>query len=592
MVEIKVPNKLPMKASLILETEKNPSSTIEPCTQNHDKYAKETEFAEKMKQSQSIKGSSDHDTLKNPTALASSSSPNYMKSTRCSEARKEKIQVPKKLISSALLKLQSRSFNRSSSLRKEKVLTKTSTATCSSALKDGKFPPFLDLNPGGTESQGASVVKVCHYNHCSLNEHKHEPNSPLKSFLSSKRKVLREQRIMKKAPHKEDIGVDSVAENEIDEGVPLLSDFLVEIYVNEKEDKAKGVKDKESDEMIHGCQYDELFAECSDEESEEEEEEHRAYLTGLEIGDGDSEQSNYESDYTFVQSSRDDNLFLLDEDGVKKDDVGIAFLKEELLGGEELDEFSGDEITDFYVQFSDSESSANCVYEDETQPKQGCSDEENTEKSLALSKKINEASEIEDEKKIKDSPKSSEETFMNEIEISRFTMQASSQDSSETGNPNTKKLSPEEGNQEEINTCKTWNTAIQSRKQEESLEATKSFNPREPNYLEVEADGEAEKVDLRHLEMDERRNAKEWMLDYALSKAVDQLAQGRKRKVSLMVEAFEKVMPPASVVQLLITTTDSSKTVFSAILNHGLDKELTCSIRGSYLHRKRQWGRI
>ncbi|XP_052182261.1 uncharacterized protein LOC127794958 [Diospyros lotus] len=77
----------------------------------------------------------------------------------------------------------------------------------------------------------------------------------------------------------------------------------------------------------------------------------------------------------------------------------------------------------------------------------------------------------------------------------------------------------------------------------EELEESKKFNPREPNYLPIELDPEAEKVDLRHQMVDERKNAEEWMVDYALQQAVAKLAPARKRKVALLVEAFEKVTP-------------------------------------------------
>jgi hypothetical protein len=43
--------------------------------------------------------------------------------------------------------------------------------------------------------------------------------------------------------------------------------------------------------------------------------------------------------------------------------------------------------------------------------------------------------------------------------------------------------------------------------------------------------------------MDDRKNSEEWMLDYALRQAVTKLAPARKRKVALLVEAFEKVLP-------------------------------------------------
>ncbi|XP_057496248.1 calmodulin binding protein PICBP-like [Actinidia eriantha] len=77
----------------------------------------------------------------------------------------------------------------------------------------------------------------------------------------------------------------------------------------------------------------------------------------------------------------------------------------------------------------------------------------------------------------------------------------------------------------------------------ENLEDPRKFDPREPNYLSIKPDPEAEKVDLRHLSMDETKNAEEWMLDYAIRQAVTKLAPARKRKVALLVEAFEKVMP-------------------------------------------------
>ncbi|KAK1370476.1 hypothetical protein POM88_036568 [Heracleum sosnowskyi] len=82
-----------------------------------------------------------------------------------------------------------------------------------------------------------------------------------------------------------------------------------------------------------------------------------------------------------------------------------------------------------------------------------------------------------------------------------------------------------------------------SRKPVAELEDIRDFNPREPNYLPIEPDVEAEKVDLRHQMIDERKNAEEWMVDYALRQAVTNLAPARKRKVSLLVEAFEKVLP-------------------------------------------------
>lgn len=76
-----------------------------------------------------------------------------------------------------------------------------------------------------------------------------------------------------------------------------------------------------------------------------------------------------------------------------------------------------------------------------------------------------------------------------------------------------------------------------------ALEKVKKFNPREPKYLPVESDPEAEKVNLRHQGMGERKGSEEWMLDHALRQVVAQLTPARKKKVELLVEAFETVMP-------------------------------------------------
>ncbi|KAK4725406.1 hypothetical protein R3W88_028185 [Solanum pinnatisectum] len=76
------------------------------------------------------------------------------------------------------------------------------------------------------------------------------------------------------------------------------------------------------------------------------------------------------------------------------------------------------------------------------------------------------------------------------------------------------------------------------------LEKLRKFNPRKPQYLQLVPDPEAEKVNLKHQIEDERKSAEEWMLDYALQKAISQLAPTQKRKVGLLVTAFENVVPP------------------------------------------------
>ncbi|KAB2065967.1 hypothetical protein ES319_A09G127500v1 [Gossypium barbadense] len=79
-----------------------------------------------------------------------------------------------------------------------------------------------------------------------------------------------------------------------------------------------------------------------------------------------------------------------------------------------------------------------------------------------------------------------------------------------------------------------------------ALEKVREFNPRGPRYLPLDPAAESEKVLLRHQNMGDRKNAEEWMLDYALQLVVAKLTPERKRRVGLLVEAFETVIPAIS----------------------------------------------
>lgn len=108
---------------------------------------------------------------------------------------------------------------------------------------------------------------------------------------------------------------------------------------------------------------------------------------------------------------------------------------------------------------------------------------------------------------------------------------------------NTSHSGESDSNQDLVNSCNRIKRGMRWKKADEDVEKKKEFNPREPNFLDIEPDPEAEKVDLKHQEMDARKNAEEWMLDYALQKTLNQLAPARKKKVALLVEAFDAVLP-------------------------------------------------
>lgn len=254
---------------------------------------------------------------KQSPARITDGSPNYMKSTSSSEARKESLQVSSsrysqtgsdcknlsrrssnnsKLSSGASSK-PARSSTKSSSLKLVRTLTKTPSfkpvrpgtkkcsrvvicadmnaqrGTCSSTLKDSKFPAYLTLNPGATEAEGTSAVKVCPYTFCSLNGHHHTPLPPLKCFLSTRRRLLKTQKSMKLealSPRR----VEPVAETDAGKMIfydkpgyedgeldnsprsPLIReggmDFFIEIYAKNKEHSNNDqIAENLSDESPH-----------------------------------------------------------------------------------------------------------------------------------------------------------------------------------------------------------------------------------------------------------------------------------------------------------------------------------------------------
>ncbi|XP_020590653.1 uncharacterized protein LOC110031667 [Phalaenopsis equestris] len=77
-------------------------------------------------------------------------------------------------------------------------------------------------------------------------------------------------------------------------------------------------------------------------------------------------------------------------------------------------------------------------------------------------------------------------------------------------------------------------------------ESVREFNPWPPRLVTLQAEPEAEQVNLKHQTVEERKAAEEWMIDFALRKALTRLASVRKTKVPQLVAAFENVMPQMS----------------------------------------------
>lgn len=344
-------------------------------------------------------------------------SPNYMKGTSSSEARRQsqcvqagsdkRKQTGKKLDSCSGDKKQSSSSSSGGGLKKGLSFKRScrigrfrdvnaQRATCSSFLKDSKLPEYLMFTSPG-------VLKLCPYKYCSLNAHLHLQSPPLQSFISTRRRFLKSQISTKMNG----------------------DDCCVDIYVDEKQEN--GAPDQNIRMMIDNF----AILEQSENASEDHESDEGSFL-----------------DYSVS--------FLLSEQWIIQDDITHCLL------GNVPDE------------------------------------------KLLTSKKAEDLEEAYGEKEI--------EKVDERIKLVSKT--------EETLLPSARK----------------------SCNREECTQDWKEFNPREPSYLPIIKEPSSEKVELKHQDMDKRRNAEEWMIDYALQHTVKRLALERKKKVALLVEAFETIL--------------------------------------------------
>ncbi|XP_028788861.1 calmodulin binding protein PICBP isoform X1 [Neltuma alba] len=774
MVQRKVPSKLGVQADHHVKSDKRLANLSQD-----GKTRGGADMKKKMKKSRSIK-LSDMDILKStppkksfsqpgkpppfvqvhPTVSSSSpqkqtplirksdGSPNYMKPTSSSDAKKELFPVSLRnskcnsKSSSVSAKKPAKALTKSSpSLKLVRTLTKTPSfkkssrvslcadlnaqrATCSSTLKDSKFPPYLMLNPGATESEGTSVRKVCPYTYCSLNGHRHAPLPPLKIFLSARRRIMKTQKSMKlealsprklKVPcepkkeseadmdffieiyakkngDEEEIGqmgstkrfggeenIKSTTDDDMKQVVASLSDgspkseidseeaygkyfddakikadskgsfiqkqvaeFADEKHLpiwsgeeisigsyssegevdgsnsvatdmeweHEEDDADSSVLTEENDSKVESSSesshdvsvmwlddiiniyYENVVAEVSQESKAKEiiyfESQHYGIHCGmertnesLETQEGNSGENETVMDATVHSSNFSKTFGEQEETGeqiLENNDVSEA---ENLTNNEvlELENDGADCITTVHTNTLDeqentplqqddlsmsqadliSDASQECYELNQFETEEDVADNHFTPVEEPLMAETNDKMEKEDNEDFKEetvgnyvSDASQDGCESSEVESSQgqkvsesceadkvSEKENSSQDISEEDNLE----SSSSTGGEEKGPSNNWKGAERRKRAVQEEDEMRKFNPREPNFLPLVPDPEAEKVDLKHQMMDERKNAEEWMLDYALRQTVTKLAPARKRKVALLVEAFESVTP-------------------------------------------------
>ncbi|KAG6504011.1 calmodulin binding protein PICBP-like [Zingiber officinale] len=352
-------------------------------------------------------------------------------------------------------------------------------ATCSSTLKSCKFPEFLELGHGGTEAEGASAVKVCPYKYCSLNGHLHG-----QADIPPLKTFLASRRESMKqrgaSPfRKRDTGQAAAARTR--SGLEISS-LIEEIGLDLFLEQPAAVEEE-----------DDRNDACSDRSSDG--------VYSLEAMAGFVE---------YVSCDRD-----VEEDRSKKEiEDGNQFMAESIDFNLEKEEEDDDDYEE----------------EAELESKKMDKSENNTPKEHAV---------LDQEQ-----PATEEEARNEDVQITDTNDQDHNNGSvlivaDSNSNIIEEQTAPTDDHGPNV---RLMHITRKSSRDEES-EQLKGFDPRAPNFLPEEPDPESEKVDLRHQMMDERKNAEEWMIDYALQQTVTKLGSARRKKVALLVEAFETVNP-------------------------------------------------
>ncbi|XP_071719792.1 uncharacterized protein [Rutidosis leptorrhynchoides] len=687
MVQRKVPNKFGIKPHH-LKSDTHLLVNLRPSSpQTHEKLTKI------MKKSRQIKRSDESRSLppfkKKKTQVSHNdeprSTPNYMKSTSCFDARRER--SPTKTPTSTKSSKTNgggldsgHKGSRTTSSLKMRALTKTPSfkpirpskkvilcedldaqrATCSSTLKESKFPDYLQLNPGGTQLEGSSAMKICPYTYCSLNGHHAAPVPPLKCFLSAKRQAIKTQKsfklgclsprqtkpVVKTNDIKEmaqEVDVERTRvtkeEEEEEEEEGGCGDLFIEIngsrdfecsdieweegYCSEKskddvcdeqiqktgdkklhsefeelyDEKLQGELEELTDEKLHG-ELEELYVEklCRKlDELYDEESVSSGAWTEEEEGDSESDSSYQRTKIN--RKIKDQDLMNYDEFEVSSTDAN-ANANEKMDELQSMDFSTGDENITCSVDYWREETSQESKGIPE---KSEDGNEKNRTTIIYNFIQFNISIFVNGEKtenfetykgfvddttmKIKDVSEFMEEQGMSNVDDAAQNLDAfESQEivPSEQLNANyfvvfkddnLKELDEEpaiSSDKEQTNLTDEvrFETDLKAgslcqksdfvdeqpdlatnirgptrggTKRQQEMDDSREFNPRGPNFLPEVEDPDAESVDLKHQDMDERKNAEEWMVDYALQQAVTTLAPVRKKKVALLVEAFEKV---------------------------------------------------
>ncbi|KAL8172185.1 hypothetical protein V2J09_023989 [Rumex salicifolius] len=406
-------------------------------------------------------------------------------------------------------------------------------ATCSWALKSSKIPQAADNISDKCESESLLIGHVCPYTYCSLHGHQHSSSPGLKGFISTKRRLLKKQRSIRlknrlktEANCYRDVSrmKQSVQEHDDDhlmsETEGSNEEVFVQIYAKSRDVSSPGssvdscsimsseIGGESRKEDVDSVDSDELHEKSSVTDSTDVLLNNRKYanmwkLIYKHLLVPGSEEVNEESEKgkDGYQDHRDENQ-----------DVNL----DNQVGSSEKVEFNQAEAIEFVQQAVDE-----ILQIDEESPLLPISpntDENRVGIFRNAEEPADPAKEDEAPKELKDIQKI-----------------------------NSGAIVPEKPLRQRSKGFEKLRKMIITAKFVKAVEKLRKINPRKPRFLSPEEQSKVEKVQLRRLVMDGRKNTEEWMLDFALQQVIAKLAPAQQRRVGLLVKAFERVAPEMSI---------------------------------------------
>ncbi|XP_076958470.1 uncharacterized protein LOC143634202 [Bidens hawaiensis] len=444
-------------------------------------------------------------------------------------------------------------------------------ATFSSILKDSKFPEHLKHQSHPSEPEEVlPVAKVCPYQHCSLHGHHHHHEPPVKRFAYLKRRTANNPKITNSKTQETDKSFVKKRDPKVTKKVSDHKkdvDFSIEFYAKTRFEPHSGHAhahdDAEFADMLFGVNSleekkneipvskNQDFSDLSDEKDENSNGSKRVLEKKQSLkkknsnGHDDAEFADMTKSEIPVSKNRDFSDLNDEKDENSNGSKRVLEKKKSLRKKNRISMWGmihqhmvsglAAESGDTNVQKVDEEPIS------ETKDLDDAASQETELRKMFAIKLVRDAIEKILLPEVQDDQSTTSEVI-SEQDLSKKT-EISSDPKDESLAPVTERKPAKKTVKDTPSRWSHLKKVILLTKFVKELEKVKKFNPRKPRHLPVVAEAEPETVSLRRLAAGGKKNSDEWMLDYALQKVVSELAPTQKRKVALLVKAFETVAP-------------------------------------------------